>query len=67
LNPFPVKRFSVNLLGGETHGDTIVQRFSEDQTIGLVFPDDPNLLVVENLPAEILRAGSNRGTLPKPL
>lgn len=47
------KRFLyANLLGGESSmADTIVQRLSEDQTIGLVFPDDPNLLGWgENLP-----------------
>ena len=47
------KRFLfANLLGGETSmADAIIQRLSEDQTIGLVFPDDPNFLGWgENLP-----------------
>ncbi len=41
-----------NLLGGKSAmADAIIQRFAREETIGLVFPDDPHLLGWgENLP-----------------
>jgi glycosyltransferase involved in cell wall biosynthesis len=58
-----------NLLGGEhAMADTIIQRLSTDDTLGLVFPDDPHLLGWgENLPyaLELARRLGIEGSLPK--